>query len=117
MKKRKGKTEAKPLTVLVRVVRQGGELQRLLACLGALLGGLQGSDLGELGTDGDGLRRGLDDRERKVRDGGRDAGERDADEVRGAVGDGALAGVGAERVGAASSAGGAPGALGACRPA
>lgn len=108
MKKRKGKTEAKPLTVLVRVMRQGGEVQRLLFCLGALLRGLQGRGLGELGTDGDGLGRRLDDREREVRDGGRDAGERDAHEVRGAPGDGALTCVGAERVGAASSAGGAP---------
>ena len=108
MKKRKGKTEAKPLTVLVRVMRQGGEVQRLLFCLGALLRGLQRRGLGELGTDGDGLGRRLDDREREVRDGGRDAGERDAHEVRGAPGDGALTCVGAERVGAASSAGGAP---------
>ena len=98
--------------VLVGVVRQRRELQGLLLSgLDALLGGLQGRDLGGLGADGDGLSRGLDDLARDVGDGGRDAGERDAHEVRGALGDGALpaAVVGADRVGgaAASSAGGA----------
>ena len=77
-------------------MRQRRELQGLV--LGALLGGFQRRDLGGASPDGLGLRRGLNDHVRKVRDGRRHARKGDAHEVGGAAGDRALGRVGADRV-------------------